>query len=207
MLCWMWALISGGARRASDSCPSPGPRPRSAAFRRPKRRRRFDEGPATAAAGNRYLIAPRPSLRSLRVGGLEKGNLVGPGLLEGGALGRTGHVGVGRRTITESADRRNPQHIRHQQVGDSEAAGRQPLSRAQYGFELAEALAHPSRKLVVLVAGDLQEPPGYGDHLDRVERGDRPLERLRLSRRIAGHQLVVFARQMQQPRAAFEYLH
>jgi hypothetical protein len=77
---------------------------------------------------------------------------------------------------------------------------------AQYSFQLVEALAHPSGKIIVLVAGYLQKPPRYGNHLNRVERGDRPLQCFRFSSRIARHQLVAFPGQMQQSSAAFEYL-
>jgi hypothetical protein len=46
-----------------------------------------------------------------------------------------------------------------------------------------------------------------GDHLDRIERGDRPLHCFRFSGRIARHQLAAFPGQVQQSGAAFEYLH
>src|SRR5947209_2048282 len=42
-LCWMWALISRGARHASGSCPSPRPKPGRAAFRRRRRTSGFGD--------------------------------------------------------------------------------------------------------------------------------------------------------------------
>jgi hypothetical protein len=71
---------------------------------------------------------------------------------------------------------------------------------------MAKALLHPTRKAVFLVTAQLQEPPRYGDHLDRVERGDGPLQRFRLSDRIARHQPVAFPGEIQQSGSAFEYL-
>ncbi len=49
--CWTSASISRGARRASDSCPSPRPSPGRAAYRRPGRRKPCDEHPAAALPG------------------------------------------------------------------------------------------------------------------------------------------------------------
>src|SRR5207245_7199405 len=40
---------------------------------------------------------------------------------------------------------------------------------------------------------------------NRVERGDRPLQRLGFSDRIAWHWFSAFSREMQQPRSALEY--
>src|SRR5262249_13887640 len=59
--------------------------------------------------------------------------------------------------------------------------------------------------MVVLRAGHFQEPPGNCNHLDRVERGDRPLQGLGFSDRIARHQFFAFSGETQQPGAALEY--
>jgi hypothetical protein len=52
---------------------------------------------------------------------------------------------------------------------------------------MVEALAHPSGKFIVLIAAHFQEPPRYGHHLNRVERGDGPLQCFRFANRITRH--------------------
>lgn len=69
---------------------------------------------------------------------------------------------------------------------------------------MREAALHPTRQAVFLGAGDLQEPPGHRYHLDRIERGDHPLQHLCLSGGIGGHQHFALAGQMQQAGAALE---
>jgi maleate cis-trans isomerase len=144
--------------------------------------------------------------RSALIGRGEMRQLIGASLLERGALGHAGHIGFGRGPIAVGADVRDAQDICHQKIRGGEATGGQPFPLVQDLLELAEAVCHPAGKTVVLRAGYLEEPPGNGHHLDRVERGDRPLNRLRFANRIARHQLFALASQMQQPGTALEYL-
>ncbi len=73
--------------------------------------------------------------------------------------------------------------------------------------ELVEALAHPSGQLIVLIAAYFPEPPRYGDHLDRVERGDRPLQRVSASPAGSGGiSLPLFRARCSSSSTAFEYL-
>src|SRR5262245_6769840 len=73
-------------------------------------------------------------------------------------------------------------------------------------LELLKANTHPPSETIVLFAGYLKKPPRYGNHLDRVERGNCPLKCLRFSDRVARHQTVGFPGQVQQTSTAFEYL-
>src|SRR5262245_35636872 len=73
-------------------------------------------------------------------------------------------------------------------------------------LELLKAKTHPPGETIVLIAGYLQEPPGYGNHLDRVERGNCPLKCVRFSNRVARHQTLGFPSQVKQTSTAFEYL-
>ena len=60
--CWMWALTLRGARRVSDCCPSPKPRPGRAGFQRPGRRKRYAEprrAPRASAASSSILLPLR----------------------------------------------------------------------------------------------------------------------------------------------------
>lgn len=57
----------------------------------------------------------------------------------------------------------------------------------------------------MLLAGHFEEPPGNGNHLDRVERRDHLLNRFRFSDRITRHQILIHPSQMQQPGTALEY--
>ena len=52
-------------------------------------------------------------------------------LLERGAVGHAGHIGLGRGSITERADFRDAQDICHQQIRGGEAIGGQPFSLVQ----------------------------------------------------------------------------
>src|SRR5439155_21312954 len=81
-----------------------------------------------------------------------------------------------------------------------------PALLATPSSQLVEPLTHPTANITVLAAVHIHKPPRYGDHLNRVERGDRPLQCFRFSHRIPRQQLIAFPGQMQQSSAAFEYL-
>ncbi len=138
-------------------------------------------------------------------GGVEMRPLTWASLPERGAVVGPGCVGIGRGSITGRADLRDAEDICHQQRRGGEATSGQPIPRVQNFLELVEAVPHPASKTVVLRAGYFEEPPGNGHHLDRVERGDHPLNGVRFSDRIARHQCFALPSQMQQPGAALEY--
>lgn len=52
----------------------------------------------------------------------------------------------------------------------------------------------------------VQKPPGHRDHLDRVERGEDPLQGVRARLRVAGHQRFGLLREVQETRAAHDEL-
>ena len=65
--------------------------------------------------------------------------LIGASLLERGVAGHARHVGLGRGSITESADFRDAQDNYHQQIRRREATGGQPFPLSQDFLQLVEA--------------------------------------------------------------------
>jgi len=57
--------------------------------------------------------------------------LIGARLLERGAVGHAGYIGVGRGPIAGNADFRDAQDIRHQQIRGGEAISHQPFPLAE----------------------------------------------------------------------------
>lgn len=132
--------------------------------------------------------------------------LIGVSLLERGPVGDAGDIAFGRGTVAKGADLGDTQHIRHQQIRSGEAVRRQPLPLAENPLDMVEPRSNPAGQPIVLGPGDLEEPPRHRRHFDRVERGDHPFDHLRLVHRIAWHEYLALAREMQKAGAALEHL-
>jgi hypothetical protein len=122
--------------------------------------------------------------------------LIGVRLFESGSSNKTLNIGLGRRAVATSANFRNAQHIRHNEIGSGEPVFHEPFVFAQYGLHVRKPAIQPARQAIFTISREPEEPPGNGHHLDRVERGDYPLGRFSLAARVAWHQNIALARQV-----------
>jgi hypothetical protein len=113
-------------------------------------------------------------------------------------------VGLERRRGRECAKSRDAQDVRHQDVGHRKARGCEPLTLAKDRFQLGQTHLQPVRQTIALVTRDLEVPPRHRQHLDRAQRGDYPLQRVGLTRRITRHQRFTLLGDVKQAGATLE---
>src|SRR5439155_11317409 len=90
--------------------------------------------------------------------------LIGMRLFESGSSNKALNIGLARTAVATSANVRNTQHIRHHQIGNSEAVFDKPFAFAQYGLHVRKPTIQPAGQAIFTIPREPEEPPRNGEN-------------------------------------------